>query len=145
MCPLSTGGGYIGGFWTAWRQQQPALTGRPGEPCFPVQTPAGKTRPRDIREPAPIRHLREFSRFLMPRLGFFHSETWAGIIAILGGLIPALLATLSLLVLMQYVWFSVAVWLATCPLECSLSFVSLTTFILQVACEDGLASFRQTG
>lgn len=109
---LSTvsGGGYAGGMWTAWRHRQ-AASGNGSGAQFPRQTQTADgfaDSPPDHREPAEIRHLREFSRFLMPRVGFFRSEMWAGIVVILGGLIPALLATTALVTLVYYAWFPVA-------------------------------------
>jgi hypothetical protein len=112
---LSTvsGGGYIGGFWTAWRHRRRLATGTtPGGEAssiyFPHQaakTTDGAFSPGEVREPAEIRHLREFSRFLMPRLGFLQSETWSGIVNILGGLLPSLVATVALVGLAIYTFF----------------------------------------
>src|SRR5688572_30502793 len=112
---LSTvsGGGYVGGFWTAWRHRN-AINGgskrdRDGRRMvFPHQTDSAsqaRFSPDDVRETAEIRHLREFSRFLMPRLGFFHSETWSGIVNILGGALPSLVATIALIGLFLCGWF----------------------------------------
>ncbi|MBX3732509.1 MAG: patatin-like phospholipase family protein [Verrucomicrobiae bacterium] len=90
-----SGGGYVGGFWTAWR-----LHSAKADPTaalqFPEPTPqhlAVSGNPaslRDGRERPEIRHLREFSRFLMPRLGLFEVEMWNGVVAVLGGLMPSL-------------------------------------------------------
>ena len=111
---LSTvsGGGYIGGFWTAWlRRNAPRPSNEPA-PYFPGKkeetAPAGEGSGLNRPEPAPIRHLREFSRFLMPRLGYFYAETWAGIVAILGGMLPALFATTALIALSYFLWFLLA-------------------------------------
>jgi hypothetical protein len=112
---LSTvsGGGYIGGFWTAWRHRH-ALNGgtrldRDGRRMiFPHQTESAsgaRFSPDEVRETAEVRHLREFSRFLMPRLGFFHSETWSGLVNILGGALPSLFATVALVGLFFSGWF----------------------------------------
>lgn len=88
---LSTvsGGGYIGGFWTTWLHRQGK---RPGVAHFPLGN--------DQRggERAEVRHLREFSRFLIPRLGLFETEVWGVAMTILGGLIPSLLGALAILV-----------------------------------------------
>lgn len=106
---LSTvsGGGYVGGFWTAWQQR---ANKQPDDnrhfPSAAAEEPGSTTSP-DIREQPEIRHLREFSRFLMPRVGFFHMETWAGVVTILGGLIPSLLAAISVITLLHYAWFYV--------------------------------------
>ncbi len=78
---LSTvsGGGYIGGFWSAWRVRQP------GKP-FPSWSSDESTEGRE--HPA-VRHLREYSRFLIPRTGFGQVETWNAIVAFLGGMLAS--------------------------------------------------------
>jgi Patatin-like phospholipase len=69
---LSTvsGGGYIGGWLTAWihrfngvEQVIPHL-----RPDAPAPGPG---------EPDPIEHLREYNNYLSPRLGFFSGDTWS--------------------------------------------------------------------
>ena len=94
---LSTvsGGGYIGSFWSAWRKRQSGA--QPGE--FP--------RPRDDTpgsEPPAIRHLREFSNFLSPRLSALSYDTGRIFVALVSGTIPALLAALSLILLVVATW-----------------------------------------
>ncbi len=114
---LSTvsGGGYIGGFWTAWRQRNPAK-----HPLFPQRIPPGTQKEgedvRDERERPEIRHLREFSRFLMPRIGVNDSEMWAAAAAVLGGMLPALVATFAMIALIIYFWLGIG-YLATRPLN----------------------------
>lgn len=100
---LSTvsGGGYVGGFWTAWLCRQAAAPGGqqptfPNPGCNPPGTAGGLPDPR---EPAPIRHLREYSRFIIPRIGFKEFETWNAAITILGGLLPSVATSLCLLAL----------------------------------------------
>lgn len=95
---LSTvsGGGYIGGFWTAWRRNNPD-----GE-VFPVEAD-------EQAEPAEVRHLREFSNFLSPRLGLLSADTGRIIVAALAAMLPSLAATLSLLVLLMVAW-AIAAW-----------------------------------
>lgn len=104
-----SGGGYAGGFWTAWRlnsresakaadgagSKEPLLFPKPTEENLTSQPATDSAAPRlpplrDNRERPEIRHLREFSRFLMPRLGVFEVEMWNGVVAVLGGLIPSL-------------------------------------------------------
>ena len=102
-----SGGGYVGGFWTAWRQRSCEVDPKDGQPLiFPKQTLSntadGRTdtaqpSPKEIRERSEIRHLREFSRFLMPRVGFMDAEAWNGVVAIVFGLLPSLVVTLSVL------------------------------------------------
>ncbi len=96
-----SGGGYIGGFWTAWRHYHD----RPGA-LFPSGEMRG-SRGADLPE---VRHLREFSNFLCPRLGLLSADTGRMIAAAVGAAIPALLAALSLivLVLMLWAWFAEA-------------------------------------
>ena len=69
---LSTvsGGGYIGGWLSAWIRNHPR--GRDG-----VLTDLKTTPDRTIEpENATIRHLRSFSNFLTPRFGLFSADTW---------------------------------------------------------------------
>lgn len=69
---LSTvsGGGYIGGWLTAWMHNHPA--GRSGVLADLKTAPDSTLAP----EREPIRHLRAFSNFLTPQLGFFSADTW---------------------------------------------------------------------
>lgn len=93
---LSTvsGGGYVGGFWTAWRKRiSPEAKG-----SFPVNNDGGEG------ERAEIRHLREFSRFLLPRVGILETELWSIAMTVLGGLLPSLLAAISVLFLGWSAW-----------------------------------------
>ena len=94
---LSTvsGGGYVGGFWTAWlkRNQERVRDGG---------FPSGFDRRSGER--AEIRHLREFSRFLLPRVGFFETEFWAIVMTVLGGMLPSLLTALAVLGTTWYLW-----------------------------------------
>lgn len=94
---LSTvsGGGYIGGFWTAWRQRTPVPP--PGGSVFPHHCSTDGRDPGkgDSREEPSTRHLREFSRFLIPRIGLNEPEMWFALATIIGGMLPALLTTLA--------------------------------------------------
>jgi hypothetical protein len=94
---LSTvsGGGYVGGFWMAWLRRRGH---RVGEERFPL----GNDRRGGER--AEVRHLREFSRFLLPRAGVVETEFWGIAMTILGGLIPSLLTALAVLVIVWYFW-----------------------------------------
>ena len=85
-----SGGGYVGGFLSAWLS---AAT--PGQvfPTVPRSKEAGRVPP----EPGEVRHLREFSGFLAPRRGFFEAEMWRAVVAILSGLLPSLTIALSLI------------------------------------------------
>jgi len=126
-----SGGGYVGGFWSAYRRRcpkedssrtpeaakqtsertaaAPRIAGtsttppRPAVP-FPTDTTDRESSVRYARsEPDAIRHLREFSRFLAPRWGLFELETWQ----FFGGAVTAILPTVivGLSVLTMFVWF----------------------------------------
>lgn len=147
---LSTvsGGGYVGGFLSAWRQHH----GEAGE-SFPLQTdPADASEPTpmpptigpnapikppatprfvpDMREPRPIRHLREFSRFLMPRMGIFQTETWSAIVTILGGLLPSIAAAFAVLVCGTGVWLLAARTLSNSSPTLGAALIALITLLL---------------
>src|SRR5438093_940335 len=108
---LSTvsGGGYVGGFWTAWLRRRGIRT---GEKRFPL------SNDRRGGERAEVRHLREFSRFLLPRVGVLETEFWGIAMTILGGLIPSLLTALAVLVIVWYLW---ALLLASLTIDSSWS------------------------
>lgn len=85
---LSTvsGGGYVGGFWTAWRQKHPEAGVFPG------------AEGTDTAEPGEVRHLREFSRFLMPRIGLTQPDMWGAIGEVLGGALLSLSLTIAVII-----------------------------------------------
>ena len=89
-----SGGGYIGGFWSKWRWLH--------------RTALPPTPPGACTDSAEIRHLREFSRFLSPRVGFFDTDTWHAVIAVIGGLVPALTLAVSIVVLAITAWIALA-------------------------------------
>lgn len=70
---LSTvsGGGYLGGWLSAWSHQVgfrrvvEQLKGSRDPAASPLEA-----------EPMPIRHLRQYSNYLSPRLGLFSADTW---------------------------------------------------------------------
>ncbi|WP_158623666.1 hypothetical protein [Corallococcus llansteffanensis] len=104
-----SGGGYIGGFWSAWRKRK----GRPVEQVpgacreeghlFPARAEAS-----GAAEPSPIRHLREFSNFLCPRPGLLNSDTGRIVASVSSAILPSLLATLALLALGVLAWEGLA-------------------------------------
>jgi len=102
-----SGGGYTGGFWTAWRHHaQKRLKGQKEEPpLFPTRD--DRSRGAHLLE---VRHLREFSNFLSPRLGLLSPDTGRMMTAALSAIVPALLSTLSLFVLAFLCWYGIA-WL----------------------------------
>src|SRR5437879_3200425 len=70
---LSTvsGGGFIGGWlsaWIHWEHKRSVIDGLAGE----VPQPPNPLEP----EPAPIRHLRQYSNYLSPKLGLLSADTW---------------------------------------------------------------------
>jgi len=100
---LSTvsGGGYIGAWWSAWRA-------RWGKQLFPEAPTAKATNKKEEnREPEEVRHLREFSNFLSPRIGFFQSEMWNAIMAVLSAMLPAVLVASSVIALAFLAWLGV--------------------------------------
>ena len=96
---LSTvsGGGYIGAWWSAWR----ARWGKE----FP-EAPIGAVtnKKEENREPEEVRHLREFSNFLSPRIGFFQTEMWNAVMAVISATLPALLVASTIIALALLVW-----------------------------------------
>ncbi|MGB0580459.1 MAG: hypothetical protein ACPGVU_12210 [Limisphaerales bacterium] len=79
---LSTvsGGGYIGGFWAAWRHRHAKSKQsdqRDKEHGFPMNSQRDNERP-------PIRHLRRLSNFLAPGPGLFAAEGGKLTLALLG-------------------------------------------------------------
>lgn len=93
---LSTvsGGGYIGAWWTRWlersrREFGDDLTEGKARPRMP---PPGPGNP----EPTEVRHLRQFSRFLIPRIGLLSSETGTTVVTVLAPLLATMGATLVL-------------------------------------------------
>jgi hypothetical protein len=73
---LSTvsGGGYIGGWLTAWIHRHP----QPDKGLEGVTKDLTNARPglKIDPDPAPIRHLREYSNFLTPKAGLMSTDTW---------------------------------------------------------------------
>lgn len=126
---LSTvsGGGYIGGFWSAWLARGKA----PAHWLFPGGAVEQRDPSRVVDTPE-VRHLREFSRFLAPRVGFFETEMWHAILAFAGGLIPTLTVTLSLIALTLIAWLGLTTYLANDRLICGLSLtVALAAIVLE--------------
>src|SRR6266496_2197333 len=106
---LSTvsGGGYVGAWWTAWRARWGSATKE-----FPVAHYAdgGQQTAYDEklnREPEEVRHLREFSNFLSPRIGFFQSELWNAVMAVVSAILPAVLTASSVMALAFLSWLAV--------------------------------------
>ncbi len=136
---LSTvsGGGYVGSFWSAWLRRRCSTR----HSLFPSAS-ATDFHSKDERESAEIRHLREFSRFLMPRLGFWHYETWGAIVAILGGMIPSMVAALATLAAGLYTWFLLSALVLKWSPWCSMVSFGLITLSFHLMAE---WSWRRTG
>jgi hypothetical protein len=68
---LSTvsGGGYIGGWLTAWKQRAGGL-----DKVLPKLSAHAAVPGED--EPDPIGYLREYNNYLSPKLGFFSADAW---------------------------------------------------------------------
>ncbi len=122
-----SGGGYVGSFWSEWlaRQRRAAqiaawrTTRRfwvpasvPEDKLFPTHSDIG-TRPTRLVDTDQERHLREFSGFLAPRIGFFEVEMWSAIVALLGGLVPALLIGVSVIGIALLAWLAMTFPLAS--------------------------------
>src|SRR6185369_391311 len=101
-----SGGGYIGGFWSTWLARQKP----PVQHLFPEDHDGGVP----YAEPIVVRHLREFSRFVAPRVGFFEAEMWQAVVAFLGGALPSLAAAGSVIGLGLVGWLTCTFFLA-CP------------------------------
>ncbi|HEY0101025.1 MAG TPA: patatin-like phospholipase family protein [Pyrinomonadaceae bacterium] len=95
---LSTvsGGGYLGSWLSAWihRSRLPNVIG-----ALRNEPEKNKLRP----EPEPIRHLRSYSNYLNPKLGFLSADTWTLVAIVVRNLvlnwlllIPIILAALML-------------------------------------------------
>lgn len=110
-----SGGGYIGGFWSAWRKRKGRPVGQDPGACreegrlFPVGGEAS-----GAAESSAIRHLREFSNFLRPRPGLLNSDTGRIVASVSSAILPSLLATLALLTLGVLAWEGLA-WAALTP------------------------------
>lgn len=73
---LSTvsGGGYVGGWLSAWMHRH---SDGPEGVCDALTEFAKRKGSREAIEPAELRHLREYSNYLTPRLGLFSGDSWA--------------------------------------------------------------------
>lgn len=102
---LSTvsGGGYTGGFWSAWRTRN----GNANR-LFPHRDENGS-------EPKEIRHLREFSNFLQPRRGLLSVEAGRMAVSAAAAILPGVLISLAVLALALLAWLGVGWLLLTNP------------------------------
>jgi hypothetical protein len=88
---LSTvsGGGYLGGWLSAW-------IARAGFATVEAELKGGPESPL-YSEPEPIRHLRSYSRYLSPRPGFLSADTWTLVATYLRNLLLNWLVLLPLM------------------------------------------------
>ncbi len=103
-----SGGGYIGAWWSAWLSRK----GRAGDSAILFPTPDEAGRPAEAKE---IRHLREFSNFLAPRIGFFETETWAAVLAIFTAMVPTLILALAIIAAGLVLWLLASLCLLPPP------------------------------
>jgi GNAT superfamily N-acetyltransferase len=87
-----SGGGYIGGWWSAWRR-------RAGP---------GKTFPAGPEADHELRHLREFSKYLAPRWSIGELDSWLFIATAAAIMLPALFATCALVSMLALVFHGAA-------------------------------------
>jgi hypothetical protein len=134
-----SGGGYVGSFWSEWlaRQQQATRDQHPEKGpvdidearLFPTVVEEGPM-PRSVVDTDEERHLREFSRFLAPRWGFFEVEMWTAIVAVLAGLVPALFIATSVIGVALVLWLALTFPLASTSNWAPVPVLGLTTFVV---------------
>jgi hypothetical protein len=97
---LSTvsGGGYVGGWLSAWIHRRDDRVDDV-EAALAGDAPRIPARARDLNpdEPLSVRHLREYSNYLTPHLGFFSADTWTLLGTYLRNLLLNWLALLPLI------------------------------------------------
>src|SRR6266478_4325215 len=110
---LSTvsGGGYIGGWLTAWIH-------RVDNDVQKVAGELGSLKPRAKLdpEPEPISHLREFSNYLSPRAGLLSTDAWTLLCTILRNMILIWLVLVPLLaavLMLPRLYLSLLLWVNT--------------------------------
>src|ERR1035438_10495449 len=81
---LSTvsGGGYIGGWLTAWLHRNPGKS-----PDDIVAAPGDAAQPPVNDGTAPVFHLRQYSNYLDPKLGMFSADTWTLVVTVVRNMI----------------------------------------------------------
>lgn len=123
-----SGGGYIGGWWTAYQKRRLDLDygGEAKLPLFPTADTSGA-------EAHDVRHLREFSRFLAPRWGVFTLDAWKFIGAFLASFLPSIIIATASLVLGVALWgviLYLSVWLPPPYLQLYLVFLTVTVLLV---------------
>lgn len=137
-----SGGGYVGAWWSVWLSRRPQNAGifpghdSNGDPRLRSDKTAGDVRnqKQETREPEEVRHLREFSNFLSPRLGFFETEMWSAILAVVSAMLPALLVALAVVAGALLLCLGLAVFLmsSVAPGGAIVALISTTLLILFV-------------
>src|SRR5947209_2962543 len=76
---LSTvsGGGYLGGWFSAWLKRERDAEGSAQAALQKIETELNTPPPSKLQpEPEPVRHLRSYSNYMSPRLGLLSADTW---------------------------------------------------------------------
>ena len=131
-----SGGGYIGGWWSTYRSRRIAAA-KPGDP----PEPAGSfPKPRsDGQEPPEIHHLREFSRFLAPKWGFFELEMWQFFSSLFTAMAPSLVVAASLLFTLVSTWLVLLFYALTSTRPNLDTWTAIFTGLVLVVLEVGTA------
>ncbi len=139
---LSTvsGGGYIGSWWMAWARRHP----RGYQGAVEEISRCGATGVDP--EPRPVRHLREYTSFLAPKLGGLTVDTWTLAATVMRNLflnncmlVPIFAALLCVPVLIVYAMGRLAlyipkpswIWAFTIAVTCALALLSLVQSVSQ--------------
>ena len=97
---LSTvsGGGYVGGWLSAWiHRREDRVDDVEAALAGDAARTAARARDLNPDEPLSVRHLREYSNYLTPHLGFFSADTWTLLGTYLRNLLLNWLALLPLI------------------------------------------------
>lgn len=135
---LSTvsGGGYIGSWLSSWSRRHADGVAGVQSALAEADTGIKRTKPAVLPtvdpEPAPVRHLRDYSNYLSPRLGLTSGDTWTMIALYLRNLllnllviVPILAAILTVPRLFAMLLHESAPWQPTTPLWAMLVFLTL--------------------
>ncbi len=115
-----SGGGYTGGFWTRWRAKG-RRDARSEGPIFPQLDPSSIKRTkvdeslRSGDEPAEIRHLRKFSRFLAPAFGLFTFDTGRMLVTAINAIVPSILGAAAFLISAVVLSIIIGAWVLVLP------------------------------
>lgn len=115
-----SGGGYTGGFWTRWLAKGARGGGASG-PVFPQLQTSGLNASHvdaSLRlgdEPAELRHLRKFSRFLAPDVGVFTFDTGRMLVTLVNAVVPSLLGAAAFLISVVVGTLLIGAWVLMLP------------------------------